>query len=79
MTPAAEFRALFAQLDDNAKRLLAEIIIALEHGWLICAEVHAASDCIRNGADRVAELENLVDLSYRRRYDSLLKDQAVTS
>jgi hypothetical protein len=68
----AEIVTQFNRLDDVAKRLTLEIINGLSRGWLTGEEVEAAAHRIRAGADKVNELENLVDLSNHRIYAAAL-------
>ena len=71
-TQTAEIVTQFNRLADVAKRLTLEIINGLSRGRLTCEEVEAATVRMRAGADKVRELENLVDLSNHRIYDAAI-------
>ena len=68
----AQIFAGFDRLDAVAKRLIFEVIHGMSQGRLSCAEVEAADHRMRHGADKLNELENLVDLSNHRIYDAAM-------
>lgn len=73
-TQTAKLVTIFASLDDGAKRLMFEVINGLSHGRLSCDELEAAEKRIRAGADKIGELETLVDLSNHRIYDAAVAE-----